>query len=145
MQQRSRIGLDPKDKAESYKIVEARKPLLKYLLASDKWHEDNFNNLKKLSSHVTTIVAFVERADRRRPARSGAAGRLSASEGFRARPAPRPTACRLIDPPRAQHRPWVRRGSDRRPGNGGGPPAPTVCPGGCVRRPARCAAAARQG
>ena len=58
--ERDSLGLDPKDKAENRKIVEARKPLLKYLLASDKWHEDNFNNFKKLSSHVAAIVNFVE-------------------------------------------------------------------------------------
>lgn len=33
--ERDSLGLDPKDKAESRKIVEARKPLLKYLLAFD--------------------------------------------------------------------------------------------------------------
>ncbi len=56
------LGLDPKDKAENRKIVEAKKPLLGYLNKVDKEHEEHFNNFKKLSSHVTTIVNFVEAA-----------------------------------------------------------------------------------
>jgi hypothetical protein len=58
--ERGNLGLNQNDKAEGRKIVEARKPLLKYLTTSDKWHQDNFNKFKKLSSHVTTLVDFVE-------------------------------------------------------------------------------------
>lgn len=58
--ERDNLGLDPKDKAENCKIVEARKPLFGYLNKSHKEHEDHFNNFKKLSSQVTTIINFVE-------------------------------------------------------------------------------------
>ena len=58
---RDNLGLNPKDKAESKKIAEARKLLSKNLEPTVKRFEAQFSKLDTLTSHITSIINYDEK------------------------------------------------------------------------------------